>query len=282
MRKSFLCLTAIALFVMLAASCTQEAVEPPVPRTDIHLDSNAQVGKHIVDKDGNTLYLFANDVTGQSTCNGNCSTIWKRYYADTTTTTYGDGLAASDFTTIFPSSGARQTAYKGWPLYYYTPGGVQEAAGETRGEGIGNIWHVAKAAYSILIANYQLTDVTGINYLSNYTVGVGPANYFVDAKGNTLYTFARDSAFINKSNGNVNFPIYETDNITVPSTLDRSLFVVITINGKKQLTYKGWPLYYYAPDNFVRGSNKGFKFPATQPAGAIWPVAVTDVLPAPR
>ena len=112
--------------------------------------------------------------------------------------------------------------------------------------------------------------------------GTGLTSYFTDARGNTLYTFVRDSAFINKSNGNVNFPIYETDNIVVPSSLDRSLFAVIPNNAKKQLTYKGWPLYYYAPDNFVRGSNKGIKFPASQPAGAIWPVAIKDVLPAPR
>lgn len=273
-------LTACTLLVILFTSCTQEALV--TTSTDIRLDSTSALGKHIVDKDGRTLYYFADDVAGQSTCTGGCTSVWSKFYADTTTSTYGDGLLASDFQTIFPSSGSRQTTYKGWPLYYYTPGGIPEATGETRGEGIGNIWFVAKNNYSLMIANYQLTDAAGITYLSNYTPGTGNTNYFCDAKGNTLYTFVRDSALINKSNGNVNFPVFEMDNITVPSTADKAQFVVITYNGKKQLTYKGWPLYYYTPDNFVRGSNKGFHFPATQPAGAIWPVAVKDIALAPR
>jgi hypothetical protein len=60
------------------------------------------------------------------------------------------------------------------------------------------------------------------------------------------------------------------------------LFVVTTFNGRKQLTYKGWPLYYFGADGFVRGSNKAVAFPANQPAGAVWPVATKDAVPAPR
>ena len=280
MKKNVIFLLTIASIGMLMTACQQE-IAVPAATTDIHLDSNGQVGRHIVDKDGFTLYYFANDANGQSSCTGGCTSTWEKYYADTNTTTYGNGLLKSDFATIEPSSGSLQTTYKGWPLYYYRPGGVREAAGETRGEGIGNVWFVAKPNYSIMIANFQLTDAAGVNYLGTYAPGNGRTSYFTDEKGNTLYFFTRDSAFINKST-NAAFPIYETDNITVPSTLDKTLFVVINFNGRKQLTYKGWPLYYYAPDNFVRGSNKGFRIPATQPAGAIWPVAIRDIAPAPR
>lgn len=281
MRKNVASFAVCALIIMLATSCQQEVLVPAAD-PDIRLDSTSALGRRLVDKDGYALYFFSNDANGASSCTGNCALNWQKVYVDPTVLTLGEGLLLSDFGTLNASSGGFQTTYKGWPLYRFIPGGVQEPAGQTTGEGIGGIWFVAKPNYSIMIANYQLTDAAGVNYLGNYTPGNGRTSYFTDARGNSLYTFVRDSAFINKST-NASFPIFETtDNITVPSTLDKTLFVVINFNGKKQLTYKGWPLYYYAPDNFQMGSNKGFHIPATQPAGAIWPMAVRDLAPAPR
>lgn len=209
------------------------------------------------------------------------------YYVDKSTVTFGAGINSADFNTMITLSGTPQTTYKGWPLYYYAPGGVAENAGEIKGEGIDNVWFVAKTNYSITIANYQLKGSNGIDYLSNYTPGSGATNYLCDEKGNTLYFFARDSAFKNKFtradfSNNATFPIYETDNITVPSTLDKTLFSVIIFNGKKQLTYKGWPLYYFGADGFSRGATKAINFPATQPIGAVWPVATKNTALAPR
>ena len=233
------------------------------------------------------MYYFSNDVNGLSSCSRGCLTAWPIFYAETVNTTFTGGLAATDFKTITTAAGAKQTAYKGWPLYYYAPAGVREAPKETKGEGVNNGWFVAKTNYSIMIANYQLTGANGINYLGSYAPGDGRTSYFTDEKGNTLYSFGRDSTFKNRytradfSNDAV-WPIYQTENITVPSTLDKSFFTVITFNDKKQLTYKGWPLYYYGPDGYVRGINKGITIPANQPVGAIWPVVNKDVALAPR
>ena len=240
----------------------------------------------IVDKDGKALYFFSDDANGQSSCTGGCLGTWPVYFADTTAT-FGDALLAADFATITNGTGAKQTTYKGWPLYYYAPGGVPEPAGATNGEGIGNVWFVAKNNYTVMIANYQLTGLNGTNYLNTYAPGDGRTNYFTDDKGNTLYAFAKDSAYINKFtkpdfSNNASWPVYETGNITVPSTVDKSLFVVTPFNGKNQLTYKGWPMYYFGPDNFVRGSTKGITIPASLPAGTIWPVVVKDAPLAPR
>ena len=103
-----------------------------------------------------------------------------------------------DFKAITTAAGTKQTTYKGWPLYYYSPGGVQEAAGKTTGEGVGNVWFVAKTNYSIMLANAQLIGANGTSYQSNYAAGTGNTNYFVDGKGNTLYAFGHDSSRINK------------------------------------------------------------------------------------
>jgi predicted lipoprotein with Yx(FWY)xxD motif len=286
--KNFISLATGALSLILIASCKNDNTVVPPPRTDIHLDSNAQVGSHIVDKDGRTLYFFSNDVNGGlSNCTGGCLTTFPIFNADPAATTFSGGLLASDFNTITLTSGAKQTTYKGWPLYYYTPGGVAEPAGQTTGEGVGNIWFVAKTNYSIMIANNQLTGANGLHYLGSYTAGDGLTNYICDGNGNTLYTFVKDSAFINKFtkpdfSNNTAFPIYETVNITVPSTLDKSLFVVTPFNGKNQLTYNGWPLYYYGADSLHKGSTKAVTIPPTAPVGSIWPVAIKAELPAPR
>jgi predicted lipoprotein with Yx(FWY)xxD motif len=284
--KTNIFLTTGALLVILLTSCKKDSNVTPPARTDIHLDSNAQVGAHLVDKDGRSLYFFSNDANGASNCTGGCLTNWPIFYPDSITTTFANELKASDFKTITTSTGAKQTTYKGWPLYYYAPGGVPESAGQTNGEGIGNIFFVAKNNYSIMIANNQLKGGDGVDYVGTYAPGSGLTAYFTDSSGNTLYTFAKDSNLINKftkpdfSNNTV-FPIYETGHITVPSALDKSLFAIIDFNGRHQLTYKGWPLYYFGADNFERGSTKAITFPSTQPPGAIWPVAVKDVLPAP-
>ena len=280
-------LAPIAVILLLVISCKKSNSVVTPPRTDIHLDSNSQVGNHIVDKDGRSLYFFSNDANSLSNCTGGCLATWPTFLADSANTTYSDGLAASDFKTITTTSGGKQTTYKGWPLYYYTPGGIAEAAGQTTGEGIGGIWFVAKMNYSVMIANNQLIGGNGINYLSDYSPGDGRSIYLTDGNGNTLYTFAKDSNLINKFtkpdfSNNAIFPIYETTDITVPSTLNKSLFAAIDFNGKNQLTYNGWPLYFYGADSLVRGATKGITFPPSQPVGAIWPVATKDEVAAPR
>ncbi len=183
------------------------------------------------------------------------------------------------------SGGGNQLTYKGWPLYTYAPSvnGVNtaEAAGLTSGDGFSNVWFVAKPDYTIMLANAQLVGLDGKNYTSTYTEGDGKTIYFTTATGFTLYTFAKDSANLNKftksdfSNNSV-FPIYDTSAIIVPSTLSKTDFGTIQVFGKTQLTYKGWPLYNYGQDA-TRGSNKAVSFPVP----GIWPVGVKDVPAAP-
>jgi predicted lipoprotein with Yx(FWY)xxD motif len=280
-------LSALLCLAILNTSCKRDKIAV-LPKTGIHLDSSdAVLGRRIVDKDGKSLYFFSNDANGQSNCTGGCSTIWPVFYVDSATATFSQGLSASDFKTIVLPSGQKQTTFKGWPLYYYAPNGTQEQAGQTGGEGVGGIWFVAKPNYSIMIANYQLTGLDGVNYLGDYTPGDGRTSYLTDGNGNTLYAFAKDSAYNNKFtkpdfSNDANWPIYETENITVPSILDKSLFVVTDFHGRKQLSYNGWPLYYFGADNSVRGMNKGISVPPNKPVGSVWRIIKKDVVAAPH
>ena len=199
----------------------------------------------------------------------------------------GDGLSLSDFGSVTSVSGRPQLTYKGWPLYYFAPlvngTNVQESPGQTRGEGVNNEWFVAKPDYTIMQVNAQLLGHDGKNYKSDYTEGIGETTYFTDGNGLTLYTFKFDSLNTNKftnsdfSNNNV-WPIYETNKVVVPSTLDKTKFGSIMVFGRTQLTYNGWPLYHFGQDGQTRGLNKGISFPAP----GYWPVPFADITPAPH
>jgi len=259
----------------------------PYPKATLYLSSMPLLDQFLVDKDGNSLYYFANDVNGTSNCTGTCLNQWIPYSEDLTNIVLGEGLEAGDFGNITTSTGVKQNTYKGWPLYYHAPlvgaTNVRELPGELTGQGIGNIWFVAKPDYSIMIANYQLTGHNGKTYKSDLTEGTGRTAYFVDARGNTLYTFRNDSFNVNKFtkpdfSNNANFPVYENESVVVPTALDKTLFGVITVAGHRQLTYKGWPLYYFIQDGGVRGSNKGVSFPSV----GVWPVAFQNSALAPK
>lgn len=263
--------------------------DKPTPKPVVQLSTSATLGIHISDVDGNSLYYFSNDFDGANHCSGGCAAVWPIYYAgdNLAQAALGTGLDIKDFNTITTTDGKKQTTYKGWPLYYFAPNvngtNVREAAGETKGEAVGNVWFVAKTDYSIQVVNAQLVGADGKNYLADHTEGTGKTLYFTDGKGVTLYAFSVDKFNVNKFtkadfSNNAVWPIYETDQIVVPSTLDKTLFGSITVFGKKQLTYKGWPLYYFGQDAGIRGANKGVSFPAP----GVWPVVTKDVAAAPQ
>jgi len=85
----------------------------------------------------------------------------------------------------------------------------------------------------------------------------------VDANGMTLYYFARDTPFAQTSACSgaclALWPAFGESGAVVSSPLQAADFGVITRadNGRKQVIYKGWPLYYYAPDT-APGETKGY------------------------
>ena len=272
---------AMLILAVSAIRCSKNKYSTPTTAAKlVQLQTSATLGKYLADKDGHALYFFSNDANGQVSCTGGCATVWPPYNASSLT---ADQVAAGLTLTDFGSAGT-QVTYKGWPLYTYAPAGTQEAAGLTSGEGIAGIWFVAKPDYTIMLSNTQLIGADGNHYKSDYTLGDGTTVYFTDAKGHTLYTFKKDSANINKFtksdfSNNAVWPIYDTTAVVVPSTMDKTLFTNTTVFGKSQLTYKGWPLYYYGADSSIRAKTKGITVGGP---GAFWPVAVAGAAPAPH
>lgn len=290
-RRSVRFVLFLASIALLSGStgCTKSNDDPSTPGGSqaklVKLAASSTLGQYLVDKNGVALYFFSNDYKGRNSCAGGCAAYWPYFNAGKLTQdSLGAGLKLADFDTIMIGS-VVQTRYKGWPLYYYAPAGnsVIEAAGQTTGEAVNGIWFVAKPDYTIMLANGQLVGHDGKNYKGTYVEGTGKTIYFTDAKGLTIYTFVNDSANINKftkpdfSNNGV-WPIYDTINVVVPSVLDKTKFSSITVAGHKQMTYNGWPLYYFGQDSKVMGNNKGISFPVP----GKWPVAVKDIAPAPH
>lgn len=248
----------------------------------VKLKSSPTLGNYLTDKDNKTLYFFSNDANGKNNCTGGCETAWPVFSGEAPTQAkLGEGLSERDFGVITTSNGKKQITYKGWPLYYFSPKGVPEPANATTGDGAGDVWYVAKPDYTVMIVNNQLTGNDGKKYTSDYTEGEGKTTYLTDGKGQALYAFKNDKA--NKNNftkegvASKAWIIYEADQIVLPSKLDKSLFGTIDVFGKKQLTYNGWPLYYFGSDEGVAGSNKGISVPKP----GVWPIAAKDIVAAP-
>jgi len=273
------------LVVVTITYCSKSSSSPSVPPKEVSIKTSTTLGKYLADKNGRTLYFFANDAKGQSSCTGSCETNWTVFQdSNLVASQIGDSLSLAAFITITTTEGKKQLTFRGWPLYLYTPAGTPEVAGQTAGDGLFNLWFAAKTDYTIMLTNTQLIGKDGNHYKSDYTLGEGNTTYFTNWKGLTLYVFKKDSANINKFtkpdfSNNVTFPIYDTTAIVIPSILNKTLFSSTNVYGHHQLTYNGWPLYYYSLDSTTRGNNHGITIGGI---GTIWPVAVKDIAAAPH
>ncbi|SKB29809.1 Predicted lipoprotein with conserved Yx(FWY)xxD motif [Parapedobacter luteus] len=262
---------AAAAVCLSSLSCSDDDPEPEPETMGIRLQVHTTFGQVLTDGAGRALYFFALDADGNSACAGNCLSLWPPYHHDAAAP--GEGIDREDIGTVALADGTMQTTYKGWPLYYYSGDGNP---GEITGDGVGGNWFVAKPDYTVMLVSHQLVGGDGTAYTADLTPGEGLTAYLVDAYGRTLYGFRNDRYNTNNftnpdfSNDGV-WPIYDATLQTVPSAVNRDDFASITVHGRTQLTYKGWPLYYFGQD-VARGETKGIDFPAV----GVWPVLGPD------
>ncbi|MGB5822200.1 MAG: hypothetical protein WBG90_22145 [Saonia sp.] len=244
------------LILLSACSNDNDQTEDPIEENDsglsLRLESNGDFGKILVNKKNQSIYFFAGDVTGESNCNGGCADVWPALIGEVSELEISSDLDINDFSAITREGGQKQIAYKGWPLYYFSPDadGVLEAPGETLGDGQGGLFHVAKPDYSILLGQQAVTE------------GGDPVVYLVDYRGVSLYYNMDDDE--NKSNcaggcAGVWPPFKTPENLVLPSSLSLDDFV----SNKReddlgpQLAYKKSPLYFFSQDEEKRGSVLG-------------------------
>ncbi|MFK7832049.1 MAG: hypothetical protein AB8B52_02120 [Winogradskyella sp.] len=270
---------------LIAMSCGSDdgyGSDPePNVENSVRLRNDATFGNVLTTDSGFTLYFFAPDAKGAANCLGGCAENWPAFFA--ANLTLDSGLEASDFGTITRSDGQSQNTYKGWPLYTF----INDAeAGQINGDGAGGTWFVGKPDYSVMLVRSQLVgrDANGneTNLNSAFEPGDEATFYITDDRGNTLYHFINDRNGVNNYtasdfSNNGSWPIFHTDVQHVPSAINIAGFQVIDVFGQSQLTYKGWPLYYFGGDE-NRGDNFGVGFPAA----GVWPILNADTEIAPE
>jgi predicted lipoprotein with Yx(FWY)xxD motif len=238
---------AASLLAIVAVACSGGVASTPAPTAApptsapaTAAPTSAAVGPtvsvatdgYFVGPNGMTLYTFDKDTAGTSNCQADpCLTNWPALtVASAGEITVGTGLTAADFGTVARSDGASQVAFKEIPLYYFAG---DQAAGDTNGDGVGGIWHLAKTTSTLPAASAPASapasatasapasapastsggGPSGPCYDAHYqevpcpssgsgssaaagapTIAIADAGYLVGPNGLTLYTFDNDTA----------------------------------------------------------------------------------------
>jgi predicted lipoprotein with Yx(FWY)xxD motif len=141
MRRIALVFGAAALAAaLLAATALPATTGPATVKT-----RKTKLGRVLVGPGGHTLYLFAKDKRGKSSCAGVCADAWRPLITRGAPKALR-GAKASKLGTTRRAGGQLQVTYAGHPLYAFAE---DTRAGTTKGEGVsafGAKWFAVSAS----------------------------------------------------------------------------------------------------------------------------------------
>lgn len=105
------------------------------------IQPDATLGDHLSAFNGMTLYTYASDSAGVSTCTGSCATTWPPYTVPSAGDIHVPANITGNVSTITRADGTLQVTYNGMPLYFYAK---DTKPGDATGQGVGGVWFVAK------------------------------------------------------------------------------------------------------------------------------------------
>ncbi len=111
----------------------------------IGVAADDELGDHLVDGAGRTLYLFERDQGTTTACTGGCADNWPPLVADGTPSAL-DGVDAAELGTSPDGIEPGQVTYHGHLLYYFAG---DQAPGDTNGVGIPSWYAVDPAGEAI-------------------------------------------------------------------------------------------------------------------------------------
>jgi predicted lipoprotein with Yx(FWY)xxD motif len=305
MKRTHLIVTVLATLTLLVSACspqvTPAAAPPPVdtavPATampaatsntgsnssasmasgpaNVMLGKDDKLGSFLVDDKGMSLYLYTKDTPNISNCYDKCATAWPPLLTAGNPVA-SDGVDASKFGTTTRKDGSMQVTYNGWPLYYYVK---DTKPGDVVGQDVGNVWYVisptGEKVESMAEATPTTAPASSASGPANVMVGKNDTlgSFLVDDKGMTLYLFTKDTP--NTSNcydkcATAWPPLLTAGNPVMGAGVDDSKLGTTTRkDGSVQVTYAGWPLYYFAKDTKA-GDTTG------QGVGSVWYVISPD------
>jgi predicted lipoprotein with Yx(FWY)xxD motif len=152
-KKLLIAGTALVAAVALVAACggddgkketkrkSASATTAPAAAATVKT-AQTGIGTVLVDADGKTLYLFANDQGTTSAVPANILQAWPPLTV-TGTPVAGQGVDKAKLGTAQQPDGQTYVTYNGHPLYRFTG---DASAGQTNGHKLGNVWFAVTAA----------------------------------------------------------------------------------------------------------------------------------------
>ncbi len=225
--------TRLILIASLLVLGIVAAAQDTTATTTVGLGESEELGSFLVDSEGMTLYSFDRDAIGVSNCYERCAEAWPPLLVES-----ADGLTAAEgipgtLGTAERTDGTLQVTYNGMPLYYWWE---DEAAGDTNGHRVGNVWWVVPPA---TVSSMRIPEL---------------GSSLVGPNGMTLYIFTNDTqgeASACYDNCAVAWPpllVESAEDIVSGVNLNAELGTIERTDGTLQVTYNGWPLYYWQDD----------------------------------
>ena len=234
------------------------------------LGQNDKLGKYLADSKGMALYLYTKDSKNTTVCYDKCAAAWPPLYTEGAPTA-GDGVDASLLGTTTRTDGKVQVTYNGWPLYYWVK---DQKPGDITGQDVGGVWYLVSAKGEKLESENATPEAqtpAAQTPAAQSTAAAQPAygsaatgtivklaqneklgQYLADDKGMTLYLYTKDTknTSVCYDKCATNWPPLFTEGAPAAGDgVDASLLGTTTrTDGKVQVTYNGWPLYYWIKD----------------------------------
>ena len=278
-KPLFLSLTLLAVLQLTACGGSSPANEPntpspvvpaPAPAVTFPVQSASpqlitlnEKGPVLTTNTGLSLYFFIPDPADTSTCNGtstdvpgsttdasSCAGVWPPLLA-------ADGAVASgNLTLVTRASGAKQWAYKGYPLYTYIN---DKSQGDTNGEGINDVWFLAREnAVKTMSINQLETYVANGVILSANSISEVLELKRQNKDGFALYTFDVDPVGASACyglNGDQCITAWPPLLADKAAKANYPLSILKLANGESQWAYKGKALYLFSGDNVAGDIN---------------------------
>jgi predicted lipoprotein with Yx(FWY)xxD motif len=228
------------LFVLLVVAFFSFAVaaQENNPATVNLGGSWGDFGLFLVDADGISLYTYANDTEGLSTCYEECAELAPPLLLGEEEFPSIEAGVTGRLSVTLRDDGSRQVTYNGKPLYYYHE---DTEAGQVMGHFRDEEWFVAYPPLLGLLGNEELGRFLG------------------DERGLALYTFAEDSAGESKCFDECaeNWPpllVPSQDSLKWQEGLVGD-FGLIERGDRWQVTFNGQPLYFFSGDDEAGEAN---------------------------
>jgi predicted lipoprotein with Yx(FWY)xxD motif len=170
-RSGWVVAPVVAGVLTVTASCSSSRASAPEasgssqPATSGALLSTAStgIGTVLVDGDARTVYEFANDRGGRSTCTGSCTTDWPPVGAPAALPSSLPGVPGRLGTTT-RDDGSAQLTVAGHPVYTFAG---DSAPGQTNGQGItlnGGLWTAVSPAGDPVQSKASATPKSSTTY----------------------------------------------------------------------------------------------------------------------